>query len=181
MHKLTASFTDFDYIIRICLCQTNTNNLQGFYIIKSAHLKQISALCFNGLLSLSHFCEAVAAIYRSVCLRLKRYTSFAAACCTCSYEILLRSSCGILASVTASLASLRLILEASFSIKFLFAGCEYELFSALFAFKCFVLVHLFYLSLFCPWTFFHRICIEHGWSDNIGHNLIYCFNRSRLS
>jgi hypothetical protein len=47
----------------------------------------------------------------------------------------------ILAILAAGLASLGLVLESLFSIKFLFACSEYEFFSAFLAYQCLVSVH----------------------------------------
>lgn len=94
------------------------------------------------ILLLFHFCIAIAAVYRSVIAGLEGNLSFFTATSTSGCE---KFSCGlrcVLLCVAASFASLGLILEAFFSIEFLLAGCENEFCSAIFAFQCFVLVHL---------------------------------------
>ena len=60
-------------------------------------------------------------------------TSFATAGCAGSSEEFSGSTGRILAGVTAGLAALGLILEASLSVEFLLAGGENELIAALFA------------------------------------------------
>ena len=93
-----------------------------------------------------HASEAIAAVDRTVRLRLERNTRFAAASCAGSGVILSRAAGRVLASVTASLAALRLILEATLCIEFLLTSGENELFATLFADQCFVFVHFCYLS-----------------------------------
>jgi hypothetical protein len=82
---------------------------------------------------LSHLCKALAAVHRTVGLGLKGNTSFLAAGGAGSGEELSGATDSVLASVTAGLAALGLILEASLSVEFLLAGGEYELVAALFA------------------------------------------------
>ena len=82
---------------------------------------------------LSHLCKALAAVHRTVSLGLKGNTSFLAAGCAGSIEELSGATNGVLASVTASLAALGLVLEASLSVEFLLAGSENELITALFS------------------------------------------------
>ena len=82
---------------------------------------------------LAHLCEALAAIDGAIGLRLEGNASLAAAVGANSGEILLGATGSILASVTAGLAALGLILEASFRIELLFAGGEHELRAAFLA------------------------------------------------
>jgi hypothetical protein len=106
-------------------------------------------LTFNAnreLLAGSHLREALAAIHRAICLRLKGNTSFAAAHCAGGYEILAGCTGSVLARVAAALAALGLILEAALCVKLLLTGGENEILSAFFAFECLVLVHCLYLT-----------------------------------
>ena len=76
---------------------------------------------------LTHTSEALAAINGTVGLGLERHTGLAAAVGAGSGEVLTRSAGRVLASVTASFATLRLVLEAPLSIEFLLTGGEHEL------------------------------------------------------
>ena len=104
----------------------------------------ISAL----LLFLPHLGEALTAIYRAIGLGLKRNLCLTAAAGTGGGKILPRTTSRSFASVTAGLAALRLILEATLRIKLLLTGGEHELLAALFAYKRLVFVHDITLSLF---------------------------------
>ena len=75
---------------------------------------------------LAHLCEALAAVDRTIGLRLEGNTSFAAAVGADSSEVLSRAAGSILASVTAGLAALGLILEASLRVELLLTGGEHE-------------------------------------------------------
>ena len=66
-----------------------------------------------------HAGEAIAAVNRAIGLRLERNTRFAAAGSAGSGVILSRATGGVLAGVTAGLAALRLILEATLCVEFL--------------------------------------------------------------
>ena len=107
-----------------------------------------------------HFRKTVAAINRSVVNGLERKLCFFSAVCTgCGVHFSLRFAC-IPSCITASFASLRLVLEAFFRIEFLLARGEYEFVAAVFANQCFVLIH-FATSLCmdnftCPRTDLHR-------------------------
>ena len=92
---------------------------------------------------LSHASEAVAAVYRSVGLGLKRNLGLVAASGADSGEELTGSSGSVLASITAGLAALGLVLEATLSVEFLLTGGEYELLSALFTDQSLVFKHCF--------------------------------------
>ncbi len=78
-------------------------------------------------------CEAFAAVYGTVGLGLKRYTSFLAACYAGSGEEFTGSAGSILASIAAGLAALGFVLEALFCVELLFAGGEYEIVAAFLA------------------------------------------------
>jgi len=93
-------------------------------------------------LLLTHLGEAVAAVDRTIGLRLERNTGFAAAGSAGGHEELTRGAGSVLAGITAGLAALRLVLEAALGVKLLLTGGEDEIFSALFTLECLVLVHL---------------------------------------
>ena len=76
---------------------------------------------------LAHLGEALAAVDGAIGLGLEGNTSFAAAVGADSSEIFSGATGSILASVTASLAALGLVLEASLSVEFLLTGGEHEL------------------------------------------------------
>ena len=80
-----------------------------------------------------HFCKAFAAIDGTVRLGLKRNAGLAAAGSAGGSEELSGATSSILSGVTASLAALGLILEASFSIKLLLTGGKHEFLTAFFA------------------------------------------------
>ena len=85
------------------------------------------------LLSSLHLCKAIAAVNRTIVSGLERHLCLAAAGSAGSGEELTGSASGVLASVTAALATLGLILEAALCIEFLFAGGENKFSTALFA------------------------------------------------
>ena len=89
----------------------------------------------DGLLSLliAHLGEALAAVHRTVRLGLEGNLGLAAASSANSSEILAGAAGGVLASITAGLAALRLVLEAALSVELLLTGGEHELLAALFA------------------------------------------------
>ena len=108
--------------------------------------KWTSAL-FCGLLALvAHLSEALAAEHGTVGLGLEGNLSLATATGASSGEELTGSAGSVLASITASLATLGLVLEATLSIESLFAGGEHELIATLFANQILIFVHCFYLS-----------------------------------
>ena len=82
---------------------------------------------------LSHLGEALAAVYRTVGLGLKGNLCFSAACSASSSKELTGTTGSVLASVTACLAALGLILEAALCIELLLTGGEYKFVTALFA------------------------------------------------
>jgi hypothetical protein len=86
------------------------------------------------LLSSLHLSEAIAAVNRTITLGLERYASLATACCAGSSEELTGTTSGVLASVTACLAALGLILEAALCVELLLAGGEYEFCAAFLAY-----------------------------------------------
>ena len=83
---------------------------------------------------LSHLSKALAAVNRAIRLGLKGNLRLAAACCANSSKELTGTACSILACVTACLAALGLILEATLCVEFLLTGGKNELVAALFAY-----------------------------------------------
>ena len=82
---------------------------------------------------LTHLCEALAAVNRTVGLGLERNASLAAAGSAGSGEELTRAAGCVLASVAAGLAALGLVLETALCVELLLAGGEYELVTAFLA------------------------------------------------
>ena len=118
------TFQQFDTI-----AQKNTHFIRGC----SVDLTEL-VLCL-------HLCEAFAAIYRSVVLRLERHARFPAAGSAGRSEILSCRTAAILSLVAAALAALRLILKTAFCVKFLLSGGENKCLSAVFAYDRLVLIH----------------------------------------
>ena len=87
----------------------------------------------NRLSALAHLGEALAAVNGTVRLRLKGNLGLAAAGSANSGEELAGATSGVLASVTAGLAALGLVLEAALSVELLLTGGEHELIATLFA------------------------------------------------
>ena len=85
-------------------------------------------------LSFSLTSEALAAVNRTIGLGLKGNLCLAAAGCAGSGEELTGTAGSSLASVTAALAALGLVLEASLSVELLLTSREHELVAALFAY-----------------------------------------------
>ena len=81
----------------------------------------------------AHLSEALAAEYGTVGLGLEGNLCLAAAACAGSGEELTGATSVVLASVTASLAALGLVLEAALCVELLLTGGEHELVAALFA------------------------------------------------
>ena len=77
--------------------------------------------------------EALAAVYGTVGLGLEGNLCLAAAACAGSGEELTGATSVVLASVTASLAALGLVLEAALCVEFLLTSGENEFVAALFA------------------------------------------------
>jgi hypothetical protein len=90
---------------------------------------------------LTHLSEAVAAINRTIGLRLKRNLSLAAASSASCSEELTGAAGSVLAGVTAGLAALGLVLETTLSVEFLLTGGKSKLVAALFAYQDLVFVH----------------------------------------
>ena len=79
-------------------------------------------------------CKAFAAVYRSVACGLERNLSLFSTLSALNCEKLSLGLSCVLSLVTASLASLGLVLEALLCIKLLFACCESELLTAILAY-----------------------------------------------
>ena len=92
-------------------------------------------------LLLTHASEALAAVNRTIGLGLEGNLCLAAAGSTSGGEVLTGAAGSLLASVTAGLAALRLVLEAALRIELLLTGGEHELLAAFLAYKCLVFVH----------------------------------------
>ena len=80
-----------------------------------------------------HLSEALAAEHRAIGLGLEGNLGLAAATGAGSGEELTGCTGGVLAGITAALAALGLILEATLSVESLLASGEHELLAALFA------------------------------------------------
>ena len=94
------------------------------------------------LFSRFHSRETFAAIYGAVVAGLERNSCFFSAFrANCGMHFSLRT--GVFTGVSASFASLRLVLETFFSVKFLFTCRENKFFSTVFANKGLVFVHAF--------------------------------------
>ena len=82
----------------------------------------------------AHLSEALAAVHGTVGLGLEGNLRLAAATSAGSGEELTGATGSVLASVTASLAALGLVLEAALCVELLFTGGEHELIAAFFAY-----------------------------------------------
>ena len=115
---------------------------------------------YSILLSRASCFEALAAVNGSVAGRLEHKLCLAAALAAGSDEVLTLASFRVLLLVAASLAALRLVLEALFSIELLLTYGEYKILSAISALESdilvgylnafnfyFILTHYFFTSL----------------------------------
>ena len=96
-------------------------------------LEPFPACVFQLLAVGAHLSEALAAENGTVGLGLEGHLSLAAAAGAGSGEELTGATGGVLASVTAGLAALGLVLEAALCVELLLTGGEHELLAALFA------------------------------------------------
>jgi len=103
------------------------------HAVKKHHPDGWCFFIFQQLAFCADLSEAVAAVNGLVSLGLKGNLGFAAATSAGSGEELTGTTGSILASVTASLAALGLILEAALCVEFLLTGSENEFLAALFA------------------------------------------------
>ena len=92
-----------------------------------------SSVFLSKLALVAHLSEALAAEHRTVSLGLEGNLRLAAAAGAGSGEELTGATGVVLASVTASLAALGLVLEAALCVEFLLTGGEGEFVAALFA------------------------------------------------
>jgi len=91
-------------------------------------------LLFQKLAFSAHLSEALAAVHRTVGLGLKGNLGLAAAACAGSGKELAGTAGVVLTGVTACLAALGLILEATLCVEFLLTGGENKFVAALFAY-----------------------------------------------
>ena len=96
---------------------------------------------------LAHLGEAVAAVNGTIGLGLEGNLSLAATGSAGGSEELTGATGAVLASVTACLAALGLVLEAALSVELLLTGSEGELVAALFTGQNLIFVHGISLSL----------------------------------
>ena len=103
-------------------------------ILKTNSAGSTGAVVFYWKLTLcTHLSEALAAEYGTVGLGLKGNLCLATATCAGSSEEFTGTTGAGLASVTACLAALGLVLEAALCVEFLLTGGENEFIAALFA------------------------------------------------
>ena len=95
---------------------------------------------------LLHLSEALAEVDRTVFARLEGHLAGLAAACANGVEHLALTTGSVLAGIAASLAALRLVLEATLCVEFLRTGGENELLATLFADQRLVFEHFCYLS-----------------------------------
>ena len=107
------------------------------------------------LLSRTSCFEAFTAVNGSVTGGLESKLCLAAALRAGCDEILTLTSLCVLLFVTASLAALRLILEALFSVELLLARCEYKFLSAISACEGYVFINDFCGSVYFYFVFTH--------------------------
>ena len=104
------------------------------YRQKQTGLTGQSTLMFQLQLAVgTHLSEALAAENGTIGLGLEGHLSLAAATCAGSGEELTGTAGSVLASVTASLAALGLVLEAALCVELLLTSGENEFVAALFA------------------------------------------------
>ncbi len=107
------------------------------------------------LLSRTSCFEALAAVNGSVAGRLEHELCLAAALTAGSDEVLTLASLRVLFLVAASLAALRLVLEALFSIELLLTYGEYELLAAISALEGDIFVSNFLNAFYFYFIFAH--------------------------
>ena len=107
------------------------------------------------LLSVASSFEARAAVNGSVAGRLECELSLATALRAGSDEVLTLASFRVLLLVAASLAALRLVLKALFSVELLLARCEYKFLSAISACEGYVFINDLFSILYFYFVFTH--------------------------
>ena len=105
----------------------------SFWQKKAPERKNLSGGLYCILAVGTHLSEALAAEYGTVGLGLEGHLCLAAAACASSGEELTGATGIVLASITAGLAALGLILEAALCVELLLTGGEHELLAAIFA------------------------------------------------
>lgn len=100
-------------------------------------------MCFLSIFKqkLSLLGKTIAAVNRTVCLRLEGNFGFAAAGRAGSSEHFSRAGAAVFTGIAAGLASLRFVLEAFLSVEVLFARGEDKFCAAVFANEGLVLIH----------------------------------------
>jgi len=87
----------------------------------------------------------------------RNLTFLTALCANCVEHLTFAVTSAVLASIAASLATLGLVSEALFCIKFLLSGSESEFLSAFLADECLVFVHEIPLYCFVRGVRFRRL------------------------
>ena len=104
------------------------------FLEKNAPESKLSGAFEDAFLAVgAHLSEALAAEHGTVGLGLEGHLSLTAAACASSSEELTGATGIVLASITAGLAALGLILEAALCVELLLTGGEHELLAAIFA------------------------------------------------
>ena len=107
---------------------------RGFFAKQKAPPERLfRGRSFGQLVLATHLSEAIAAVHGTIGLGLEGNLGLTAAAGTGSGEELTGTTGAVLASVTAGLAALGLVLEATLCVEFLFTGGENEFLAALFA------------------------------------------------
>ena len=107
-------------------------NAPGVFVTKQTGQRKLPC-CHLQLAVGAHLSEALAAVHGTVGLGLEGNLCLAAATGAGSGEELTGATGSVLASVTAGLAALGLVLEAALCVELLLTGGEHELVAALFA------------------------------------------------
>ena len=103
------------------------------YFFLSPSRRMVCFAAKSRLAAFLHAGEAIAAVNRTIGLRLEGDSRLAAAGRADSSEELSGATGSILAGITAGLAALRLVLEAALCVELLLTSGEHELVAALFA------------------------------------------------
>jgi hypothetical protein len=123
--------------MKLCSAQIQLDHIGSSIKKPASRRKPVHGL----KLALSHASEAVRAVNGAIGLRLEGNLCLSTAGCANSSEILSGAALCVLASVTASLATLGLVLEAALSIELLLTGSKGKLSAALFTNQNLVFVH----------------------------------------
>ena len=106
-------------------------HIQRTSVLRTAAFSRV--ILFQQLAVGAHLSEALAAVHGPIGLGLEGHLGLATAARAGSGEELTGATGSVLASVTASLAALGLVLEAALCVELLLTGGEHELVAALFA------------------------------------------------